>query len=51
LDSIKISVEQMFCNWGVFSANMSIIYQRCEFDDYDADLVKQFFDAYMDLHQ
>ena len=50
-DSFCVDVDNTFFNWEQFNPMMESLYQYMEFDDYQPKLVKQFYDAYMALHQ
>ena len=52
LDSAAmLAIDPLFSSWGTFQSSMARIYTRLGFDDFNADLMKPFYDAYMALHE
>jgi hypothetical protein len=50
-DSYTIDVDGTFFNWDEFDQMMGSLYQFMGFDDYNPKLIKQFYDAYIELHK
>ena len=51
LESFRIDVDGTFWDWKKFNDMMYKLYQYLEFTDYQPNLVKQFWQQYIDLHQ
>lgn len=51
LDSYTIDVDSTFFDWDKFDPMMQGLYDYLEFDDYQPELVKQFWDRYIELHK
>jgi hypothetical protein len=50
-ESFSVDVDDTFFSWDKFNPMMESMYQHMGFDDYQPDLVKQFYEAYIALHQ
>ena len=51
LESFKIDVDKKFLDWYQFDTMMQELYNYVGFDDYQPDLVKQFWSRYIELHE
>lgn len=50
-DSFTIDVDRTFFDWEEFNQMMRSLYEYLKFDDYQEDLIKQFYEAYIALHK
>ena len=52
LDSTAmLAIDPLFSSWGTFQSSMARVYTRFGFDDFNSNLMKPFYDAYMALHE
>ena len=51
LESYMIDVDGTFFDWDKFNPMMADLYNYLGFDDYQPELVKQFYTRYIELHQ
>lgn len=51
LDSFNIDVDDTFFSWHKFNTMMERLYRYLDFDDYQPELVKQFWEQYINLHK